>query len=380
LTIMQAETLPPRPALQYDARSALAAGICVAALFFNGLGWLLAIAGVFLLRGAVFQPRVKWILAGVALAPKILFLGARMLGASHALSFTIEPSTLATSSARWSLSILLVGIGSLMIYVPLKLRGAADASAPPTPDAIAEQASSGSPVFKAAGLALIALAIAMLLGLTDDFQRIEDAGNGRWALKHAVRGAVATFTRDELASIEGIRTRRSRGSSSYSVRVKLKDGRAFSASTASSAAFQDLRRFAVTADLRPGTVTTRQSYGGDWANGASGFTLSDCVGTYEYADERLGERSTFEFWIQNGRLGGKETSLIGQGRHVQTLRDIKISDTGEFEFTESPYAEVSEPAKSTMSFSFGWSAQGQTGRFTKDGLEIGPKRYRKVKG
>jgi glycopeptide antibiotics resistance protein len=72
------------------------------ALFFNALGWLLAIIGIFLLRRAVFQPRVKWILAAVAVGPKILFLGVQSLSAPVGLSFTIEPRTLATSSALWS--------------------------------------------------------------------------------------------------------------------------------------------------------------------------------------------------------------------------------------------------------------------------------------
>jgi hypothetical protein len=262
----------------------------------------------------------------------------------------------------------MAGFGSFLIYVPLKMR--------PAPEAPDQPTSSGTPLLKLVGVVLIGLAVAMLLGLSDDFQRIQDAGSGRWALKHAVRGDVATFTRDELASIEAI-DRRTRGSASYSVRVKLKNGRTYSASTRSVEAFQDLRKFAATADLRPGTVRIRRRNAGDWTNGASGFTLNNCVGTYEHVDERGGERSTFEFWMQNGRLAGKETTVDGPGRHVQTLRDIKISDTGEMEFEEIPYAAAQEQSKSTVSFSLRWSAQGETGRFTKDGLEIGLKKYRK---
>jgi hypothetical protein len=370
---MQSETLPSRLVLRYDARSAIAAGLCLLALFFNALGWLLAIVGIFLLRRAVFQPKVKWILATLALAPKILFLGVQSLSASPALSFTIEPRTLATSSALWSWSILLAVSGLLILYVPRQLRGVPEA---PVPDAAMQSTSSGTRLLKLSGLVLIAPAVTMLLGLTDDFQRIEDAGNGRWALKHAVRGAIATFTRDELASIEAIE-RRTRGSSSYSVRVKLINGRTYSASTKSAAAFEDLRKFATTADLRPGSVRIHRPYGHEWTNGASGFTLKDCIGTYEYVDERRGERSTFEFWFQNDRLAGKETILDGQGRHIQMLRDIKLGDTGEVEFEESPYATAQEQSKSTISFSLRWSAQGESGRFTKDGLEIGLKKYRK---
>ena len=366
---MQSETLPSPPALRYDARSAAAAGLCLMALFFDALGWLLAIVGVVLLRRAVFPPKVKWILAAVALAPKILFLGVRALSPPPALSFTIEPQTLATSSALWSWTILMAGFGSFLIYVPLKMRGA--------PNAPVQPASSGTPLLKLAGLVIIALAFVMLLGLSDGFQRIEDAGNGRWALKHAVRGAVATFSPDELASLEATGTRGRRGPTRYSVRAKLTDGRTFSASTTSMGSLQDLRRFAVTAGLRSGTVRIRSPRAPDWTNGAWRFALSEFVGAYEHVDERLGERSTFEFWLQNGRLAGKETIVGKQGRHVQTLRDIKISDTGEFEFQQSPYAEGSEPSKSTYQFSLRWSTDGQTGRFTKDGLEIGPTKYRK---
>jgi hypothetical protein len=338
------------------------------ALFFDGLGWPLAIIGIFLLRRAVFQPRVKWILVAVALAPKILFLGVRSLSAPVGLSFTIEPRTLATSPALWSWSVLLAGFGLFLLFVPLPARG--------EPNAPVQPNSFGPTLLKWAGLVPIAVAVTMLLGLSDDYQRIEDAGNGRWALKHAVRGTAATFMRDDLASIEAIESR-TRSGSRYSVRASLIDGRTFSASTTSSAALQDVRKFATTAGLRPGTVRISRRYGAIWTNGTSGFTLKDCIGTYEYVDERLGERSTFEFWFEHGRLAGKETILNGQSRHVRMLRDIKINDTGEMEFQQSPYAEVAEPSKSTVSFSLGWSTQGENGRFTKDGLEIGLKRYRK---
>jgi hypothetical protein len=282
---------------------------------------------------------------------------------------------LATSSALWLWSILLGGFGLLLLFAPLPARRALNAPVQPS--------SSGRLLVKLAGLVSVALAVVMLLGLTDDFQRIEDAADGRWALKHAVRGTTAMFTRDELASIEGTASRAARGPGRNSVRVRLVDGRAFSVSTTSAAAFQNLRQFATTAGLRPGTVRIHQRYGGDWTNTASGFTLNDCIGRYEYLDQALGERSTFEFWLQNGRLAGKETVVDGQRRYVRPLRNIKISDTGEMEFQQSAYADVQQQA---TTISLHWSSevgltkdgQGEIARFTKDGLQIGVKNYRKL--
>jgi hypothetical protein len=90
--------MPPRVP-RYDLRSVAAAALCVASLFFDAMGWLMAIVGVVLLRRAAFSPRVKWLLAALALAPKVLFLGVRAMSAPPGLSFTIEPTTLTTSSS-----------------------------------------------------------------------------------------------------------------------------------------------------------------------------------------------------------------------------------------------------------------------------------------
>jgi hypothetical protein len=106
--------------------------------------------------------------------------------------------------------------------------------------------------------------------------------------------------------------------------------------------------------------------------------LKDCLGSYERSDARPGEPSTIEFWFERGRLAGKETVVDERSKHVQALRAIKISDTGETEFRESPYFTAQETGKSTFSFSVSWSAQGETGRFTKNGLEIGARKYRKL--
>jgi hypothetical protein len=218
-------------------------------------------------------------------------------------------------------------------------------------------------------------AAVLLFGLTDGFHRIDDTGDGRWALRHAARGTRATFTRAELASIEVSENHHSRGATSYTVRVGLSDGRTYSVTTKSVSVLQELRAFATTADLRPGTVRIVRYREGTWTNGVSGFTLRDYVGTYEQSDGNTGEHTTIEFWIEGGRLAGKETIVNGPSNHALTLRNIRVSDTGELAYEPSTLVEVGKPSASTMSFSLSWSPTGETGRLTKDGLEVGVKKF-----
>ena len=364
---MPTDTPVPSRVPSYDVRTLAAAALCVASPFFDAMGWLMAIAGVVLLRRAAFPSRVKWMLAAFALAPKILFLAVRSLSASPGLSFTLEPTTLTTSSSLWTWSVLLAGFGLFLMFRAKPV--------PPVPGQPPPPESRQPLLLKALGLAAIAGAAVLLLGLTDGFQRIDDAGEGRWALRHAARGARATFTRAEVASIEANENRKSRGGSSYSVRVGLSDGRTFSVTTGSVAALQELRGFATTADLRPGIVRIVTRRDGTWTNGASGFTLKDYVGAYEHAEKDTGERTTIEFWMEGDRLAGKETVANGPNKYVRTLRNIRASDTGELAFEPTTRAEVGKPSESTMSFSLSWSPAGESGRLTKDGLEVGVKKF-----
>jgi hypothetical protein len=365
---MPSETPAPSRAPKYELRSLAAASLCVASLFFDQLGWLMAVVGVVLLRRAAFHRRTKWMLAALALAPKILFLGVRSMSAPPGLSFTIEPTTLTTSSSLWTWSVLIAGFGLFLVF-----RARPE---PPAPGAPPPQTETRKPLLlKVLGLVAIAVAAVLLLGLADGFHRLDDAGEGRWALRHAARGTRATFTRAEVASIEANENRRSRGGSSYSVRVTLGDGRTFSVTTGSVSALAEVRAFATTADLRPGTVRIVRRRDGTWTNGASGFTLKDYVGTYENADGSTGERTTIEFWREGERLAGKETVASGTTQHVRTLRNIRASDTGELAFDPTTLAEVGKPSAETMSFSLSWSPSGETGRLTKDGLEVGVKKF-----
>ncbi len=358
----------PGKAPRLDVRSLIAAALCVAALFFDVLGWVLATAGIVLLRRAAFSRHTKCLLAAIAIAPKILFVGVRSLNASAGLSFPIESRNLATSSSLWVWSILLAAFGVFLIVGWRRVPQPANAPAQPRPPRA---------LLIAMGLAAIAAAVVMLLGLTDGFHRIDDAGQGRWALRHAARGNVAIFTGSEVASIDGEERYGSRSGRSYSVRVTLADGRSFSVTTKAAAALEELRKFATTANLPRGKVRIDRGNGGRWISGASGFTLKDCVGTYVLADESSRSRSTFEFWLDGERLTGKESVADPEGRHVRVLRNIKLSDSGDVEFQPATYVEASQQAKGTVSFSFRWSAHGETARFVRNGLEVGLQKYRK---
>jgi hypothetical protein len=360
---MQSQTPAPSRFPAYDLRSVAAAALCAASLFFDTLGWLMALVGVVLLRHAAFSRRVKWMLAALALAPKILFLGVRSMSGPTGLSFTIEPTTLATSSSLWTWSVLLAGFGLFLVF-----RARIEPPAPGVPPPLDTRQPL---VLKVVGVIAIAASAVLLLGLLDGFHRIEGAGEGRWALRHAGRGTRATFRSTDVASIEVNENRQSRGGSSYSVRVGLADGRTFAVTTKSVSALAEIRAFATTADLRPGTVRIVRRRAGTWTNGASGFTLKDYAGTYEHADGNTGERTTIEFWKEVDRLAGKETVTSGPTRYVRTLRNIKASDTGELVFEPTTRAEVGKPSESTLSFSLSWSPAGESGRLTKDGLEVG---------
>ncbi len=363
---MQSQVGPAAQAPRLDTRSLIAAGLCVMALFFDWLGWALAIAGIVLLRKAAFSRRAKLLLATVALAPKILFIGVRSLNAPQGLSFPIEPRNLATSSSLWTWSIFLVAFGLFLLFMPQR--------APQDPAVL--QRSRRSPLLVALGLAAIAAAAVILLGLIDGFHRIDDAGGGRWALRHAARGNRAVFGAGEVASIYAEERYSSRGGTSYSIRVALAGGRSYSVTTKSSAALDELQKFAATAGLPAGKVRIDRRFT-RWTNGASGFTLKDCVGAYEQAEASGGSRSTYEFWLDNGRLAGKETVAGPEGRRVRVLRNIKVSDNGAFEFDSGGYAEASQQGDGKMAFSLRFSAGGETGRFAGNGLEVGLQKYRK---
>jgi hypothetical protein len=344
--------------------------MCVLALFVDGFGWLFAIAGIYMLRRSSFSPSARWVMGAVALGPKLLFIGIRAMSAPSGVSFPIEPTTLATSSALWAWAGLAIGIG-LLFLVELRRRP----EYPPN-EPVPNQPKLGL-VLPILGVACVAGGVVLLLGLTDGFQRIDDAGRGRWVLHHAVKRTVADFSGSELAAIV-VQQRGTRRRSSYEITVTLQDGRAFSISTGDSAALVELRKFAATANLPPGKLRIVTFRGGTWTNGSSGMSIKDCVGVYELVDPNARPRSTIEFWLENERLAGKETIDDSPRRHVRVLSNIKLNDTGEVEFQPASYLEVSQQkAENTTTISFSWSPQRETGKFTPGGFQTGTQKYRK---
>jgi hypothetical protein len=139
-----------------------------------------------------------------------------------------------------------------------------------------------------------------------------------------------------------------------------------------------LRKFAATADLAPGKLRIVPLWGGAWTNGASGITLKDRAGVYEQTEPNTGPRSTLEFWIEDGRLAGKETVADAGRRHVRVLRNIKLNEAGDVEYQPASYFEASrQKAENTTSISFSWSPQTETGKFIPGGFQTGAEKYRK---
>jgi hypothetical protein len=367
---MQAQVQPQVAAIRLDARSLAGASLCVLALFVDVLGWFLAIAGIIVLYRASMDRGAKLLLAIMATAPKVLFVVVRWQTAPAGLSFPFEPRTLATSSSLWAWSALLVALGLCLMFLPMK--------PPAAPFPEAPSAGRQRVPLVAVGLVAIAVAAVLLLGLTDGFHRIDDAGGGRWALRHAARGNVALFSPSEVNSIEGVERYGSRSGYSYSVKVFLANDRSFSVTTKSPGVLQELRRFAATANLPADTVHIALRRGGRWTNGASGFSPRDCVGIYTLSDEKDGSHSALEFWLDGGRLAGKETIASASGRHVRVLKNIKLGEDGAVEFEPGTYVEASQANPGgSVAFSFRWSSQNETGRFVPGGLELGAQKYRK---
>ena len=366
---MPTEALDSRPVSKYDARSVAAAGFCLASTFFDTLGWLLSVIGIVLVRRSVFNNKVRWTLVTVAWLPKVLFVAARLLRAPKSLSFSIEDSTLATSSSLWGKCALLVGFGLLaLLQKPLAATGAPTLVAAPVKNSI---------LLKCLGLAAVALGAGMLLGVLDGFHRIDRVGKGRWALTHAARGTLATFTPKELLSIDATEIYARRGPNSSLVVVTLKSGRKYSDTTKAFGAFQELRDFATTADLAPGTVRIHPYRGRPWVNGTSGFALRDFIGKYEHTEATTGERSTLEFVLQSDCLEGMKTSDVGLKATEQKVSNVRLSDTGKAEFDLGTTIDVGAPTKTTRSYSLRWSANRETAQLTNFGLEMGPMRYTK---
>jgi hypothetical protein len=365
---MQTPATAPAAARTYDKISLVAGTLCAASLVFESLGWLIAAAGVGLLFRAGMRTRTKWLLAALALLPRVLFVGIRLYFAPRGLLFDFEPRTLATSFSLWTWSSLLVAFGVLAISQSRATT--AEQFELPQPDA------KRWPLL---GLGIVCLVVAaiILVEPLDGFQRIEDAGDGQWALKHAARGTRATFAAKDVSLIEGTEQHSTRGSNTYSVRVTLADGRSFSVSARTRQAFQSLREFATTAGLGPGRARIVPYRATTWTNTVPAFTRGDFAGTYDFADKDGRERRTLELAVEGDRIVGKETVTDAASTIVRDLRNLKIDDTGRMTFDFSTHAQARSGPDNNWSFSLRWSSDGTDAHLSNDGIRIGTIKYRR---
>jgi len=220
--------------------------------------------------------------------------------------------------------------------------------------------------------------VVLLLGLQDGFQRIDEAGHGRWALHHAVKGNVAEFSGSDVAAILVEERHHSRSNNDYAVKFGLKDGQSYSVTVNTSFVIDELRKFATTANLTPGKLRIVPYRRAIWKSDSPGITLKACVGVYELSDPNARRHSTVEFWLENERLMGKETVDDAGQLHVRVLRNIKLDETGAVEFQPTSYLEASHQKEENKTrISLSWSPQDETGKFISDGFETAGQRYLK---
>lgn len=323
-----------------------------------------------MLRRSAFNTSTCWVLGMVALGPKLLFLGIRAMHAPTGLSFAIQPSNLETSSALWAWTALMIGIGIILLMQSRRRER-------PAGEPVQDQPKFGW-LIPIIGIAVVAGGVVLLLGLQDGFQRIDDAGHGRWVLHHAAKGKVAEFSDSDVATIVAEERHHSRGKNDYLVKFGMKDGRSYSVTLRTALILDELRKFATTANLAPGKLRIVPYRGAIWTSGSSGITLKDCIGVYELSDPNAHRRSTVEFWIENERLMGKETVNDTGQPHVRLLHNIKLDDTGQAEYQPTSYLEAShQKEKNETSISLSWSSQTETGKFIPGGFETAGQTYRK---
>lgn len=360
-------TPQPSPKTKPDVVFAAGGTLCVAALFFEWMGWIMAIVGIVLLmRASSGRAATKMLLASVALLPRVGFVAARVIRAPAGLSFTFEPWTFATAWSVWTVASLLIGFGALAIVQHRRPQ--------PAPSATPPLSQRRLPTILL-GLAFVIAGLVVLSGILDGFHRIDDVGAGRWAIQHAARGTVATFAAADIASIEGTESRSSRGASALTVRLTLTDGRTFTVRKQSTSIFTALRKFATTAGIPAGRVRITPYRGPTWTNGASGFALADLLGVFRCDDAKGDGRRTLEFRLDAGRLAGTETVEEAGSRYARDLRNVTLDDTGVIEFDMSTRRDIQQGPGNTTALSFRWSSDGDRARLTRTGIELDGRTY-----
>ena len=358
-------------------------GLCVLSLFFDFLGYVLALAGLFLLwkHGKLKLPTRLGVTA-VVLLPKVAIF---LLGWNRITEnlFELEPQTFATSSSIWAWSLLVcgVGVGCLMLAGAIR-RG--NMSALRLGKASFSPALSKNPGRKGAavvgvgliGLVFVAVSALMFLGLEDDFQAVEPDERGRWRLTHQVRGMVASFLPAEVKSFTGERDSGTDADLSlYWIRVSLNDGRSWSMNTRAMDAEEMLKKLAATMELPPGTMRLRMTPGREWVNSGRKVRPEDWAGTYRStAGQGPSRDSVLEFRVVEGRLVGKETLRLGDRETSRELRNIQVTPSGEIEFETETLAGASKQAESRYRFSLNYAPRRRAA--LRDGfLDVDGSRY-----
>ena len=344
----------PLPVPIGTAKAVAGVVCCVASPLFDPLDYVLTVVGLILLwGGSGFSVRARLVATAVVLPPRVAPLLLSALAGPGDFSFVLNPSAPATSSSAWGWYGLLWAVCALLMLLFSEKGNALLAGAG------LQQASAPGTRYERAPVLLIIPALLVLawatnglLGLKNEFEWVEAANAGAWDLKHSVRGTVATFTADTVASIDG-REEGHTDKPTYHIRFALKSGDARVMSTRSPSAFGEMKKLAATMELPPGRMQLKSVSGEAWTNGR--FTVKARTGTYEAANGNLVELRL----DQSGRLTGTE-SVLGSGgeRHTRPLRAVKVTEDGGIEYRTGIFTS-------------------SVGKFEEDGLVIGGTKFRK---
>jgi hypothetical protein len=344
----------PLPVPIGTAKAVAGVVCCVTSPLFDPLGYALTVVGLILLWGGTsFSVRARLVATAVVLPPRIAPLLLSALAGPGDFSFVLNPSAPATSSSAWGWYGLLWAVyAALMLMFSEKgnalLAGAGLQEASP-PGTRYEHAPI---LLIIPALLVLAWATNAVLGLQNEFEWVQAAKAGAWDLKHSVRGTVATFTAETVASIDG-REEGHKDKPTYHIRFALKRGDARVMSTRSPSAFGEMKKLAATMDLPPGRLQLKSASGEAWTNGR--FTVKARTGTYEAANGNLVELRL----DQSGRLTGTE-SFLGSGgeRLTRSLRAVKVTEDGGIEYRTGIFTSAA-------------------GHFEDEGLVIGGTMFRR---
>ena len=300
-----------------------------------------------------FSVRARLVATGVVVPPRIAPILLSTLTGPENLSFVMNPNPPATSSsARGWYGVLWAVCALLMLTFSEEgnaflARSGLRRARPPGPS------QERAPVLLIIpALLVLAWATAALLGLQNDFEWVEEASAHVWDLRHSVRGKVASFTPETVASIDG-REERDQGDSTYHIRFAFRSGDTRVMNTRSPTAFSELKKLAAAMELPRGQMHLKPVGEAAWTNGD--FTLKAVTGTYEAANGHVLELRL----DTSGRLTGTESHLDSAGTTLShPLRAVKVTEDGSIEYRTGIFTT-------------------SAGNFAEGGLVVGGTRFKK---